>query len=71
MRVPQLARADVSKILDYGASGVMVPMIETREQAEQFWQAGASIRQWEEEAIPAEPIRITVPAADMHRIWKR
>ena len=34
VRVPQLARADVSKILDYGASGVMVPMIETREQAE-------------------------------------
>ena len=33
VRVPQLARADVSKILDYGASGVMVPMIESREDA--------------------------------------
>lgn len=34
IRVPQLARGDVSKSLDCGAAGVMVPMIETREQAE-------------------------------------
>lgn len=34
VRVPQLSRSDVSRILDYGATGVMVPMIETREQAE-------------------------------------
>lgn len=34
VRVPQLSRSDVSRILDYGAEGVMVPMIETREQAE-------------------------------------
>lgn len=32
----QLARADVSGILDCGASGVMVPMMKTKEQAEQF-----------------------------------
>lgn len=36
VRVPQLSRADVSKILDYGAQGVMVPMIETREDAEKL-----------------------------------
>ena len=36
VRVAQLARADVSGILDCGASGVMVPMMETKEQAEQF-----------------------------------
>lgn len=34
VRVAQLARSDVSRILDYGAAGVMVPMIETAEQAE-------------------------------------
>ena len=33
VRVPQLARGDVSKILDYGAVGVMVPMIESAEDA--------------------------------------
>ncbi|HIR28413.1 MAG TPA: 2,4-dihydroxyhept-2-ene-1,7-dioic acid aldolase [Candidatus Choladousia intestinigallinarum] len=33
VRVPQLARGDVSKILDYGAQGVMVPMIESAEDA--------------------------------------
>lgn len=34
VRVAQLARADISQILDYGATGVMVPMIETKEQAQ-------------------------------------
>ena len=38
VRVAQLARSDVSRILDYGAAGVMVPMIETAEQAEQLVQ---------------------------------
>ena len=33
VRVAQLARSDVSRILDCGACGVMVPMIETAEQA--------------------------------------
>ncbi len=33
VRAPQLARADVSRLLDRGASGVMVPMMETPEQA--------------------------------------
>ena len=33
VRAPQLSRKDVSKILDYGASGVMVPMIESEEDA--------------------------------------
>jgi len=32
VRVPQLARGDVSKALDCGATGVMVPMIENKEQ---------------------------------------
>lgn len=36
VRVPQLCRRDVSQILDYGATGVMVPMIETRKQAQQL-----------------------------------
>lgn len=36
VRAPQLARADVSRLLDRGASGVMVPMIETVEQAHQL-----------------------------------
>lgn len=34
VRAAQLSRENVSKILDCGASGVMVPMIETKEQAE-------------------------------------
>lgn len=33
VRAPQLARADVSRMLDLGASGVMVPMIESAAQA--------------------------------------
>lgn len=36
VRAPQLARADVSRVLDRGASGVMVPMMETVEQARQL-----------------------------------
>lgn len=36
VRVPQLARADVSRVLDLGASGVMVPMVESAAQAEQL-----------------------------------
>lgn len=36
VRVGQLARVDVSRILDFGATGVMVPMMETAEQAEQL-----------------------------------
>lgn len=34
VRVPQLARGDVSRALDCGATGVMVPMIENKEQAQ-------------------------------------
>ncbi|MDO4262136.1 MAG: aldolase/citrate lyase family protein [Eubacteriales bacterium] len=34
VRAAQLGRSDVSGILDCGAAGVMVPMIETKEQAE-------------------------------------
>lgn len=36
VRVAQLARADISQILDYGATGVMVPMIETKQQAQKL-----------------------------------
>lgn len=36
VRTSQLSRRDVSQILDYGATGVMVPMIETKEQAQQL-----------------------------------
>lgn len=36
VRVAQCGRKDISQILDYGASGVMVPMVETKEQAEQL-----------------------------------
>lgn len=36
VRAPQLARADVSRVLDRGAAGVMVPMTETVAQAEQI-----------------------------------
>lgn len=36
VRAPQLARTDVSRALDHGASGVMVPMMETPEQAHQL-----------------------------------
>ena len=38
VRAAQLARSDVSRVLDCGAAGVMVPMIETAEQAEQLVQ---------------------------------
>lgn len=34
VRVPQLSRCDISRMLDYGTTGIMVPMIETKEQAE-------------------------------------
>lgn len=33
VRVPELCRSEVSKALDCGATGVMVPMVETREEA--------------------------------------
>lgn len=36
VRAPQLARADVSRVLDLGATGVMVPMVETAAQARQL-----------------------------------
>ena len=36
VRVPELSKAFVSRALDAGATGVMVPMIETVEQARQF-----------------------------------
>lgn len=38
VRVPELARGYVSKAYDLGVDGVMVPMIETPEQARQFVQ---------------------------------
>lgn len=34
VRVPELARGHVSRVLDSGAQGVMVPMVETRAQAQ-------------------------------------
>lgn len=37
-RVPQLARKDVSRTLDEGLAGIMVPMIETPDQARQLVQ---------------------------------
>jgi 2-keto-3-deoxy-L-rhamnonate aldolase RhmA len=36
VRVPELARGYISRVLDLGANGVMVPMLETVEQARQF-----------------------------------
>lgn len=36
VRVAQCQRGDISKILDFGATGVMAPMIETRQQAMQL-----------------------------------
>ena len=36
VRVPELSKSFVSRVLDCGADGVMVPMIETAEQARQF-----------------------------------
>ena len=36
VRAPQLARANVSRMLDLGAGGVMIPMIETAAQARQL-----------------------------------
>jgi 2-keto-3-deoxy-L-rhamnonate aldolase RhmA len=38
VRVPELARGYVSRALDCGVTGVMVPMVETAEQAAQFVQ---------------------------------
>lgn len=38
VRVPELARGYVSRALDCGVTGVMVPMVETAAQAEQFAQ---------------------------------
>jgi len=39
VRVPELAKSYVSRIMDAGATGVMVPMLETKEQAERlvYW----------------------------------
>ena len=36
VRVPQLSKKDISRMLDHGAQGIMVPMIETKQQAIQF-----------------------------------
>ena len=36
VRVPELSRAYISRVLDAGATGVMVPMVETTEQAAQL-----------------------------------
>lgn len=36
VRVPELSRRDISRMLDYGASGIMVPMVETKEEAEKL-----------------------------------
>lgn len=36
VRVAQLSRSDISRILDHGASGVMVPMMENAQQARQL-----------------------------------
>lgn len=36
VRVPQLARGDISKALDCGSTGIMVPMIEDRIQAQKL-----------------------------------
>lgn len=36
VRVPQLTRRDISQVLDLGAEGVMVPMVETKAQALQL-----------------------------------
>lgn len=36
VRVPQLTRRDISQVLDLGATGIMVPMIETKDQALQL-----------------------------------
>lgn len=36
VRVPQLSKKDVSRMLDHGAEGIMVPMIETKQQAIQL-----------------------------------
>lgn len=36
VRIPQLSRKDVSRTLDSGATGIMVPMIETPEQVEKL-----------------------------------
>ena len=45
VRVAQLARADVSGILDCGASRVMVPMMETKEQADCLKEYGCDYLQ--------------------------
>ncbi|MDZ4165933.1 MAG: aldolase/citrate lyase family protein [Smithellaceae bacterium] len=39
VRVPELSKAYVSRIMDAGATGVMAPMLETKEQAERlvYW----------------------------------
>ena len=36
VRVPQLTRRDISQVLDLGATGIMVPMVETKQQALQL-----------------------------------
>ena len=38
VRVPELSRAWISRALDFGAQGIMVPMTETRQQAERIVQ---------------------------------
>lgn len=65
VRVAQLARADVSGILDCGASGVMVPMMETKSRQSSWW-AGVNIRRRGSEAILVDLIRILVQAEIMN-----
>ncbi len=39
VRIPTLAEATIKRILDFGASGIMAPMIESREEAERLVRA--------------------------------
>lgn len=39
VRIPALNEATIKRILDFGASGIMAPMIETREEAERLVRA--------------------------------
>lgn len=66
VRVPELSKGYVSRIMDVGATGVMVPMLETKEQAERLvgWSKYAPLGNRGYGGIAAHTDFQAIPPAD-------
>ena len=71
VRVPGIAYHLIAPVLDAGAMGIMAPMVETREQAENFANGAATARK-EYEASASGLVMMTIAAGTLsHRSGKR